>query len=201
MAYSTLSEIATRVRRTSRQTVDPDEIVDMAQDVLEEIYLQDCQLFQKSVLYTSTDGTLAYSLSGIASDIRKISQVYIDLTNVSTKYEDQNYYAAKVYKQRHLQFKTSDTFLTLRDDPDGDVLTIWYYRTPTAITSISSTIDLPSRWRRLLYYGLMSMVKEGKDESPGVSYGRLYANGLKEMLTSENIKTEGAMTSDYYSLM
>ena len=139
MAYKTTAEIVAKVKQDLRNAVDSDTLVAWLNDVQEDIFCLDLPLFLNRVTdFTSTDDLLTYTISAIASDVRKIKEVYIDLEDVTSPYAE-DYEAKRLYRYKYLDFSQNGTYLYLEVDPDGYDLTVVYYRTPTQVSAVGDT--------------------------------------------------------------
>lgn len=198
----TLAQIINKARADLRYVVDESDLVIWANDIQEDIFTLDIPLFEKRVDFTSTDGTYEYTLSTIITggDLRKIKEVFIDLENVTSPY-DVDYEVKRNRRFKYLDFRHNDTTLYLDDDPDGNDVTVVYYKTPTVIDAVTDTPDLPVRWRRGIYCGLMMMAAEQQLKVPDGNWFTIYEAYKKRIVDSEGVQNKGADTVQSYSLI
>lgn len=200
MAYNTLAQVVARFRKDMRNVIDSDTAVEWANDVQEDVFTLDVTLFEKRADYATTDDTYSYTIADIANDIRKIKEVFLDLNSVTDPY-DQDYQAKRHHRYKFFDFDCNGDTVYLRHNPAGNELTFVYYRTPVAMTTISSAIDFPVRWHRVLYLGMMAMAAENQYKTPSGDWYQIYEAYKQKIETNENVQNTGAVTIEPYSLM
>lgn len=201
MAYNNLTQIVAQVRKNLRNAIDADVLVEWSNDIQEDVYTLNIPLFEKTQLnFSTTDQTLVYTLANIASDIRQVRAVRIDLDDVGTDYQD-SYVKKLEFRWKFLDFKHNELLLELEQDPDGYNIDVIYYRTPVAITDIASAIDLPLRWRRVIYLGMMAMAAEHQYKLPEGNWVVMFDKYKDRINDTEKVQNRGADTVDPYSIL
>lgn len=198
--YSNAAEIVTAVKRSLRETVQSDELVKWLDDVQEDVSNEDIPANEKVATFSSTDGTLVYTASSIASDIRAIREVYIDLTSITQPSYD--YQMSDAYQKRYLGFKYRETEdkVYLKDDPGGETVTIVYYFTPTPVTTTSSALSVPLRWRRVYYLGMMAMAEELQMKMVGSNWIQAYERYKEKRMGRTRTQNKGARRVQPYTM-
>lgn len=197
---ATLAQMINRAKADLKNIIDQDELVMWADWVQEDIFNLDIPLFVKrNTSFATTDGTKTYDISDVGSDVRKIRSIFRVLSD-TTDPSDYDYNASTEYQYKYYDFTQNDTQFFLNEDPDGYTLTVEYYRTPTAITSISSSIDLPARYRRGIYIGLMKYGEQRKLETPSVNWEAMWDKFIYELKRDMQSINQGAKTVKPYNI-
>ena len=192
-----LQQTITRFQADTRYAVEQDEAILWADTVQNDIFNLDIPLLSVRATLETTDGTLKYALTEIAADVRKIGWMRYKVTTSDVTDYDKNIY----WGYQYYEFDSNDTDVWFTDDPDGRDIEVNYYRTPTLIDDINDSIDLPTRWKRGIYLGMMQMAQERKHEVPSGNWFQMYENFKEGMKTNEKSKDKGAQKVAYYNIL
>lgn len=196
----TLAQQIAKARADLRNAVDTATLVLWSDEIQHEVFNLDIPLFEKRATLSSTDDQTEYDVStDVATDVRKIKEIFYELTNVTSPY-DMDYDQKRIYKYRFFDFIQNDDKLYLTDDPDGKDLTVVYYRVPTSITAVSSTPELPERWRKGYYIGMMKMAADRQYKTPSGDWQQIWQMYLNELEGNNRVQNRGPNTVQPYNI-